>query len=370
MRWLVALALLVGTGLLVQPVRVALVSLLFLPAVFPNAPNPLAMVTPAPTRTEHHFTYAAGTVDADVYHPSGGGQHGAVLWLLGANALPRRDPLVVRFAESLARAGAVVMVPESSSLMAGRILPEEIDAIQQSFQLLSSQPDVDKERVGFIGFSIGGGLVLVAAAQPEIRDRVRFVTTLGGYYDAVEFFVDVASRSVENNGRDVPWEPSPLTRQVLAKQLIETLPDESDRAALTRAYLEGPSPSAVPSGLSPSATGVGMLLSGRLPRATVRAAVASLPPEILERLRAISPSSYVSDLRTRLFLMHDTGDTYIPHTQTRRLAATAPRGLIQRFTEFSIFQHVVPDRPVPWPVLVPEVWALYWHVHAVLVEVL
>jgi hypothetical protein len=31
---------------------------------------------------------------------------------------------------------------------------------------------------------------------------------------------------------------------------------------------------------------------------------------------------------------------------------------------------VTPDRPVPWQTFLPDVWALYWDVHAVLLELL
>jgi hypothetical protein len=69
-------------------------------------------------------------------------------------------------------------------------------------------------------------------------------------------------------------------------------------------------------------------------------------------------------------LMHDLDDTFIPFTQSRDLVAEAPPGLVQRYTEFSIFAHVIPDRPVPWQTFLPDLWRLFWHVHAVLLEVL
>jgi hypothetical protein len=68
--------------------------------------------------------------------------------------------------------------------------------------------------------------------------------------------------------------------------------------------------------------------------------------------------------------MHDVDDSFIPFTQSRRLVAQAPVGVVRRYTEFSIFAHVIPDRPVPWQTLVPDLWRLLWHVHAVLLEVL
>jgi hypothetical protein len=65
--------------------------------------------------------------------------------------------------------------------------------------------------------------------------------------------------------------------------------------------------------------------------------------------------------------MHDVDDPFIPFTESRALAAASK---VERYTEFSIFAHVIPDRPVPWQTFLPDLWRLYWHVHAVLLEVL
>jgi hypothetical protein len=68
--------------------------------------------------------------------------------------------------------------------------------------------------------------------------------------------------------------------------------------------------------------------------------------------------------------MHDQDDPFIPFTESRDLVARAPAGVVQRYTEFSIFAHVIPEKPVPWQTFLPDLWRLYWHAHAVLLEVL
>jgi hypothetical protein len=68
--------------------------------------------------------------------------------------------------------------------------------------------------------------------------------------------------------------------------------------------------------------------------------------------------------------MHDLDDPFIPFTESRQLVRSAPPGLVTRYTEFSIFEHVIPDRPVPWQTFLPDLWRLFWHVHAVLLELL
>ena len=97
---------------------------------------------------------------------------------------------------------------------------------------------------------------------------------------------------------------------------------------------------------------------------------AGFSPEVVARFKSISPSAYLDQLHARLYVMHDVDDPFIPFTESRNLVASAPPGVVARYTEFSIFEHVIPDRDVPWQTFVPDVWRLFWHVHAVLMELL
>jgi hypothetical protein len=323
-----------------HPARVAAQTLFLLPALFPGAPlDPLALVAAQPTRTEHTFGYAAGTVEATIFHPGDAGKHGALILVLGAGDLPRSD-LAVHFAEAMARLGVVVMLPQSTGLAAERLTFGEIDALRNSFNLLVSQPDVDPDRAGFVGLSAAGGLSIVAAGQPDLRDRVRFVNSFGSYYDATSLLLDVASRSTEVDGREMAWQPEQRTEDVVAMSLADT---------------DGPE--------------VGELLAGTT-RARGRELVARLPIATQERLREISPAAYLNQVKAHVYLMHDLDDTFIPFTESRAMVGADVNGAIKRYTEFEIFAHVIPDRPVPWQTFVPDLWRLYWHIHAVLLEVL
>jgi len=336
------LLVLVGALAVWHPARVALQTLVLLPALFPTAPlDPLAMMTGEPAEEQQTFTYSGGTVDTRYFAPSDGGRHAAVVLLLGAGDLPRSD-LAVHFAEALARLGVVVAVPESSGMLAERMSFDEVDAIRQSVQALGARSDVDPSRVGIVGLSASGGLGIVAAAQPDLRDAVRFVNSFGSYADAMSLLVDVASRSIEVDGSVREWEPEQRTVDVVANALVDAGVSDADRAEL----LNGPS------------------------RERAQQICAGFSPEVVDQFKRISPSAYLDQLHTRLYLMHDQNDPFIPFTESRQLVANAPPGLVARFTEFSIFEHVIPDRAVPWQTFLPDLWRLYWHVHSVLMELL
>jgi dienelactone hydrolase len=339
-----ALALLVGAAVW-HPSRVAVQTLLLLPALFPSAPlDPLSLVTAPPVEHDQAYAYAAGTVEAQLFQPAGAGRHGAMILMLGAGDLPR-SALAVHFAEALARLGVVTLIPESSGLLAERLTFDEVDAVRTSLNLLDAQPDVDPGSVGLLGLSASGGLSIVAAAQPDLRDRVRFVNSFGSYDNASSLLVDVASQTIDVDGQVRPWPVEARTREVVSLAMADLASDPAVRDQLAR-LMQGTS------------------------RAQAQAIVAQLPEAIRARLESISPSTYLAQLHAHLYLMHDVDDPFIPYTQSRDLVAHAPPGVVQRYTEFAIFAHVIPEKPVPWQTFLPDLWRLFWHVHAVLLEVL
>jgi dienelactone hydrolase len=340
--FLIVIAALVAVFTLWLPARTVISALLLLPALFPSAPfDPLSLLTAAPTRTHHTYKYTAGSVDADLFAPAGGGRHGAIVLLLGAGDLPRSD-LAVHFADALARLGVVTMVPESSGMLAERLTFDEVDAIRTSLDLLDARPDVDRSRVGVVGLSASGGLSIVAAGQNDLRDRIRFVNSFGSYADATTLLLDVSSRSMSVDGQVRPWQPEPRTLEVIANALAD--------AGIGGAQRD-------------------QLLAG-IPRDSAQRILAGISQEMKQRLDRVSPSTYLKQVRAHVYLMHDQDDPFIPFTESRALASNAPQGVVQRYTEFSIFAHVIPDKPVAWQTFLPDLWRLFWHVHSVLLEVL
>jgi dienelactone hydrolase len=325
-----------------HPARVAVQAMLLLPALFPSAPaEPLTLLTAPPAREHAEYGYLGGTVDAELFAPRGKGRYGAIVLLLGAGDLPRSD-LAIHFADALARLGIVIMLPESSGMLSERLSADELDAIRVSLSVLDARPDVDSGRVGIVGLSASGGLGIVAAAEPDLRDRLSFVNSFGSYDDATALLIDVASHSDVVDGVVRDWRPEPRTVEVVANALTDAGVSETDRTEL----LAGTS------------------------RVRAEEIARGFSNEVHQRLARVSPSAVLANVKAHLYLMHDVDDPFIPFTESRALVAAASPGQVVRYTEFAIFAHVIPDRPVPWQTFVPDLWRLFWHIHAVLLEVL
>ena len=331
--------------------------------------NPQPWVMGTPTREEVFYEISGGLASADLYAPAGDGVHSGVLLFLGVNPAGRNDPRVVGLAEGLARSGAVVLIPWSEGMTSQRVSAGEVDDLVRGFEYLLAHERVDPERAGVGGFCVGASLVTVAASDRRIRDDVSFVNFFAGYYEARDLIAAVLSQSRFYNGVVEPWNPDKLSRDVATAQLIEGMSDPDEVALLGRVFVDedaGLDPLALAS-MSEEARTVHKLLSG-VELDEARRLVDSLPESTLATLDSISPKTTVGDLKARVLIMHDREDRLVPAAESRRLAeALAERGDV-RHTEFSLFQHLDPTKPVGPAEYARELFKLYMHMYMVMRE--
>jgi acetyl esterase/lipase len=360
-----------------KPARVAVQTAFLVPSILDAGPRPLDWLTGAPPRETLPWRVAAdGVADlADLWLPPSADPqrpHGAILLVLGVNNVGREYPAVTRFADALARTGVVVMVPDSRLLLDGRVSPAEIDGVVEAYRLLASRPEVDAERIGILGLSVGGALALLAAADERIAGDVAWVNVFGSYADASRFLAAVMAGAYRDpEGAVVAWQPAQLARDTALRLLLDLVADTTDRAALDQAYgtpiRAGERPSAVQVSLrTDAARAVGRLLAATDLDAA-EAAVRALPAAARATLDVLSPAGHVNRLTARVFLMHDRGDAYVPYPESRALAAEL--GVRASLTEFRLFDHVEP-KGIDIGGAAPEAWRLLWHIQAVLVETL
>lgn len=387
MRWLrrIGIALLVVAVVAVawEPTRVGLQTAVMLPNLLGAPVRPLDLFSEAPARSAIPYRSTAdGTEElAELWLPSWASAErpaGAMLLVLGVNNVGRNHPVVARVADGLARTGVAVLVPDSRVLLEGRLEIGEVDGVVEAFRVLSARPEVDPERVGMIGFSVGGSLALLAAADARIAGDVRWVNAFGAFADAATYLAAVSAHAYrDDDGRAVPWTPSPLAREVYLRFVLDQVSSQRDRerlrAAFEDAILAGARPAPDPA--------VRAALDGADARAVhdlvtaptldeAEAAVASLPATVRRFIEAISPAGAIDGLRTEVHLMHEVEDRHVPFVESRRLAALlADRGRLAAHTEFRLFDHVQPD-DVDVVAAAPELVKLLLHVRALMEETL
>lgn len=337
---------------------------LFVPQVLEVPFKPQPWFASDPVRHEVTYPQEIGTGVADVYRIPDGEPRAAVLLFLGANAAGRDDEDVVNLGNALARGGFAVMFHWSPTMaLQHNIDPVEIDNLVRAFQFLEQQDWVDSKRVGIGGFCVGASFSLVAAADPRISDRVRFVNAFGPYFDAEDLLLQVVTRSRLYQGVRTPWQPDSLTLEVFANELIETVDDMADIDLLTKKYLTGELRDGQPA--TSAGQTVDRLLEGVSP-GEAAGLYATLPEEFREAMDQISPSRYVDDIKAELLVLHARDDELVPSAESRRLSeAMADRGDV-RYTELLSFDHVRPaDGTGRWQ-LFKEGFKLYRHMYGVM----
>ena len=362
--FLLACGLLLTSCLTPAEERSVFKAALLLTEVLPQVPIKPLSVFGNPIRQER--TAYDGTDPAlvgDLYLPDGEGPYGAILIYLGI-ASPADDPYAQALVRGLARQGIVVLVHQSRRMEAGIIDPKEIEGVVQATLYLHDRPEVDRERVGILGFSVGAGLALRAAADPRVRDHVAFVHSFGGYYDAASVLSAVTTRQALVRGKVEPWAPDPLAASLFQHALLATVEDAAERAQL-RAALAGEGEP--PKSLSQRGRTLLALYDNQDPHRTKE--ILAGDPDLVGWLEEISPSADMENVRARLYIAHDHADAFLPYSESLHLAEAAGEHTTVVFRSFVLFAHLYPTNDANRFIFLREVWNLYWHVVAVLGEV-
>ena len=367
LRGALALALVVSALLSLTPQgRSAVRAALLLPAlVTATEPAPLLLAGDPVRHTQSTIPSQDGPVYLDIYAPTTttpaipGAREG--LLLIPGVGDNRGVAQLVNLAQSLARSGIVAMAMTTNTLMSYELAPPTIDAVVAATLALQRYPGVGRGHVGIIGFSAGGSLGALAAADPRIRDTLAFVLSFGGYYDATSMLRDLGRRALDVDGKLVPWQPDPVPVQTMAITLGQVLP-ESDRTILAAGFniVNGVELSpADQARLSLAGQAAYHLVTGDEPT-LVNANLAALPPEAQTLLTSLSPRSVIGRLHAPIYLLHDRSDIYVPFTESRDFAAALAReGHPHKFVEFSIFQHVEVKSGLGIGPLLRDGWSLY-----------
>ena len=178
---------------------------------------------------------------ADLHAVEGAGPRPGIVLTHGVIESGKDDPRLVDLAARLAGCGFVVLVPELPGLKSLRLDMEESDHVAAAFRLLLSLDEVDEDRAGLFGFSFGVGPTLKAATDPSIREKVKFVVSFGGYFDALNVLRYVTTGRDEFRGHRHLQPPAAYARRVLTENLLHRVPGDRDRAILSRLLDDGPS---------------------------------------------------------------------------------------------------------------------------------
>jgi hypothetical protein len=341
---------------ILTPFRIWIRMAVFLFNVFPMLPSWLVnWFTKKPFVEKVSYPTLNGQASSDLYRPSGGGLHPAIIVCLGVVPFETNHPQVPRLGKALARSGFTALMYWSPAMRDLRLEPVDIDNIALAYEWLISQSYVDSTKSGLLGTCVGGSFALMSAASPRVRERVSFVAAYAPFSSMFTLLQDAASSSTVRSDTREPWKVDQLTRKVLERSLIAGL--RPDEAEILRNMISNHQSRDDFNKLSPDGQIIYSLLTN--PSADkAKEIIDQLPRGFHDRLYTMSPVKYLNDVQSPLILLlHDRGDNVVPVGESRRLYASLSSHPQVRYTELQ-FQHLNPAK-LPVFKLVRELWKFY-----------
>ncbi len=326
-----------------RSIRAAAKTATFFFEVLPMLPSkPVDWITGTPAVEQVRYPTPSGEAAGDLYKPPGPGPHPGIVVCLGVVPFGTEHPQVPRLGMALARAGFATLLYWSPAMRDLRLDPGDVNGIAMAYRCLIGLPSIDPRRSGLLGTCVGGSFALMAAASPDISDRVGFVVAWAPYFSMRTLARDIASATTGSGAIRGPWQVDQLTRKVYVRSLTAVLePAEAERLRSACAERGGQIDTGT---LSEDGRAVYALLTD-LDLGSVDAALNGLPNEMQERLTRMSPSEYLGKVRAPLILLaHDLDDQVIPISESRRLRTTLSGRPGLRYTEFTMFKHLDPTK--------------------------
>ena len=142
-----------------------------------------ASARPVTVLPKHAVPTREGAVEAQFYRP-GGRVRRSVLLVPGVHSMGIAEPRLTALARDLAGSGIEVMAMALPDLMGYQITARSANVIEDAIGWMAAQTALAPDgRIGVIGISFAGGLSIVAAGRPAIRDKVAYVVSFGGHGD-------------------------------------------------------------------------------------------------------------------------------------------------------------------------------------------
>ena len=304
-------------------------TLIILPEFIPNSPiKTINLLTPTPQIKEVEFKSQDKTIFADLYLPKTRGKYPAAVLHLGVD-IDRKDERIQKLANVSARSGIATLVPNIPSLHNRRVLTETKDDLISSFDYLKSQPNINKKKLGFIGFCASGGLVILAAEDLKINDQVNFIVAVNPYYDLKSLYKNITLRQIEDEGKIISWQPHFKTVEIYNRETINALEREKDKEILNK-HLTFIDQALFETGKFGSLSQSELIQLTQEAKFTYESLTNKDQDKVsyyLEKatsdqkklLEELSPSTNLDKLKAKIFILMDKNNIYIPYTEAKLL---------------------------------------------------
>lgn len=301
-----------------------------------SGPSQLKTTTVRPTRDQIVYTVDGRRRDADLYRPNFQPTAADMILVPGLTRQGRDDPRVVAFANTMARSGFRVLVPDVPNLRRFQVSGSDTVTIADAVCFMQAEPSERPLGMGAVSFAVGPAVG--ALFEPKASNRVDFFLSIGGYYDMTALITYVTTGYYRRT-EDAPWqyrEPKRYGRWVFLLTnavRIEDLDDKLTLIDVAERKLDNPDADVgdLIAHLGPDGQAVYALLTNTDPD-RVPALMDALPQSVLREANALDlKQRNIASLDTRFLLVHDQNDRIIPADQSLIFADHAKPGHAEVF---------------------------------------
>ncbi len=276
----------------------------------------------------------AGPVPGRIYSPADDTAPPAIVLIHGVHRLGIEEPRLKHFAETIASGGVAVLTPEIKELASYAVDESSLVTLAASMRFLRARLALGSGKVGLMGISFGGGLALVAAADPRNANDIGFVASVGAHHDLSRVLRFFATNEIARPDGSIlkrkAHDYGPLI-VVLghAEAFFAEADAETARAAL-RLWLAEQFDAA-------REAARGLSDDGRKRMDVLFAHdVGSLGPALLAevarndaRARTVSPSAHMAGIHVPVFVLHGEEDAVIPPSEAQWIGHDTPPGYLR-----------------------------------------
>jgi dienelactone hydrolase len=314
---------------------------------------------PAQPAAEHALTVPSrhGDLRARLYRPANTIRRAVVL-VPGVHAAGIDEPRLVGFARGLARMGVAIVTPELPDVTRYEVSPASTDMIEDAGLWLAGRRDLARDgRVGLMGISFSGGLTVVAAGRPRLRERTAFVFSFGGHGDFRRVLRYLCTGVLPDGSR---YPPHDYGVAIILLGVADRLVPEAQVAPLREAILTFLNASHVDM-VDKDRAAVEFERARRLeaelpePAAALMAHVNerdvdALGPKLLPHVEALGRDPALSPERSPppaapVYLLHGAEDNVIPAVESELLARRLDEVTEVRLLTSPLITHAELDRP-------------------------
>lgn len=269
------------------------------------------------------------TIYADLWIPKAKNPEVGVVLSLGTD-IDRGDQRTLRLAKNLSEAGIVVFSPDIPSLSARRLSDDATVDLVNAFKFLKSDPYLKDKKVGMMGICSSGGLVVLAAENPEISSDLAFLVSINPYYDLHNLYRQLALRKFSDGEDEFTWSPHFKTVEIFNRETIDLLKEATDKEILTDHLLDIENEKIAAGDYPP-------LADQEKKKLTEESIVAfealtnrnqdkienyfkTATPGQFTYLLEMSPSTKIKNHKAKTFIVADLNSTFFPYTQAKDLS--------------------------------------------------